>query len=81
MHPVKARPAIREAFHRFGVTDFALDSGDELAKILRESDWVELGQLGAYGACLQTGFNGFGRSALVEVADPPMLATPGYEAA
>ena len=34
MHPVKSRPAIREAFHRYGVTDFALDSADELAKIL-----------------------------------------------
>ncbi len=46
---------------------------------MREGDWVELGQLGAYGACLRTGFNGFGRADLVEVADPPMLATPGYE--
>ncbi len=46
---------------------------------MREGDWVELGQLGAYGACLRTGFNGFGRAALVEVADPPMLATPGFE--
>ena len=46
---------------------------------MREGDWVELGQLGAYGACLRTGFNGFGRAGLVEVADPPMLATPGFE--
>lgn len=46
---------------------------------MREGDWVELGQLGAYGACLRTGFNGFGRAALVEVADPAMLATPGFE--
>jgi ornithine decarboxylase len=72
--------------------DFALwgptcDSADRmngpfrLPADMREGDWVELGQLGAYGACLQTGFNGFGRSALVEVADPPMLSTPGYEAA
>src|SRR5215469_10437773 len=46
---------------------------------IREGDWIELGQLGAYGACLSTQFNGFGRVDLVEVADPPMLATPGYE--
>jgi ornithine decarboxylase len=46
---------------------------------MREGDWVELGQLGAYGACLRTQFNGFGRADLVEVADPPMLATPGYQ--
>jgi ornithine decarboxylase len=37
MHPVKGRPAIRDAFHRYGVTDFALDSTDELAKILQET--------------------------------------------
>src|SRR5713226_4281503 len=35
MHPVKGRPAIREAFHRYGVTDFSFDSADELAKILQ----------------------------------------------
>jgi ornithine decarboxylase len=46
---------------------------------VREGDWIELGQLGAYGACLRTQFNGFGRIDLVEVADPPMLATPGYD--
>jgi ornithine decarboxylase len=46
---------------------------------MREGDWIELGQLGAYGACLRTGFNGFGRADVVEVADPPMLTTPGYE--
>jgi ornithine decarboxylase len=46
---------------------------------VREGDWIELGQLGAYGACLRTQFNGFGRIDLVEVADPPMLDTPGYE--
>ena len=34
---------------------------------MREGDWVELGQLGAYGACLRTQFNGFGRD-LIEVA-------------
>jgi len=72
------------------LADFALfgptcDSADRmrgpfrLPVDMREGDWVELGQLGAYGACLRTGFNGFGRVELVEVADPPMLATPGYE--
>jgi ornithine decarboxylase len=73
-----------------GLADFSLfgptcDSADRmggpfrLPADMREGDWVELGQLGAYGACLRTGFNGFGRADLVEVADPPMLATPGYE--
>ena len=73
-----------------GLADFLLfgptcDSADRmrgpfrLPADMREGDWVELGQLGAYGACLRTGFNGFGRVGLVEVADPPMLVTPGYE--
>jgi ornithine decarboxylase len=44
-----------------------------------EGDWIELGQLGAYGACLRTRFNGFDRALTVEVADAPMLATPGYQ--
>jgi len=44
MHPVKARPAIRDAFHRYGVTDFALDSAGELAKILQET--VPVGLVG-----------------------------------
>ena len=41
---------------------------------VREGDWIELGQLGAYGACLRTGFNGFDRARLVEVRDAPMLS-------
>lgn len=72
------------------LADFALfgptcDSADRmcgpfrLPADMREGDWVELGQLGAYGACLRTQFNGFGRIELAEVADPPMLATPGHE--
>ena len=44
-----------------------------------EGDWIELGQLGAYGACLRTRFNGFDSTVTAEVADPPLLATPGYD--
>jgi ornithine decarboxylase len=84
------RIRLGEADDREGpVQDFALfgptcDSADHmrgpfrLPADTREGDWIELGQLGAYGSCLRTGFNGFGKSDLVEVADPPMLATPGY---
>lgn len=43
-----------------------------------EGDWIEIGQLGAYGASLRTAFNGFDRARLVEVCDRPMLETPGY---
>ena len=44
MHPVKARPEIREAFRHCGVTDFSFDSADELAKILQET--VPIGLVG-----------------------------------
>jgi ornithine decarboxylase len=44
-----------------------------------EGDWIEIGQLGAYGTCLRTAFNGFDRATLVEVADRAMLETAGYE--
>jgi ornithine decarboxylase len=40
-----------------------------------EGDWIELGQLGAYGACLRTGFNGFDRARLVEVRDGAVLGS------
>jgi ornithine decarboxylase len=38
MHPVKSRRAIARAFHEFGVKTFALDSEDELDKILQETN-------------------------------------------
>ena len=34
-----------------------------------EGDWIEIGQLGAYGACLRTAFNGFDRARIAEVSD------------
>ena len=37
MHPVKSRMAIRRAYHEFGVRCFALDSENELDKILEET--------------------------------------------
>jgi ornithine decarboxylase len=42
-----------------------------------EGDWIEIGQLGAYGGCLRTAFNGFDRARMVEVRDGPLLQTPG----
>ena len=63
-------------FTLFGPT---CDSADQmkgpfrLPVDMREGDWIELGQLGAYGACLSSRFNGFGSGQLIEVADQPML--------
>lgn len=36
---------------------------------IAEGDWIEIGQLGAYGGCLRTSFNGFDRARIVEVSD------------
>lgn len=41
MHPVKSRHAIREAYGRFGVRHFSLDSRDELIKILEETNYAK----------------------------------------
>jgi len=73
--------ALRE-YTLFGPT---CDSADQmrgpflLPADIDEGDWIELGQLGAYGACLRTRFNGFDSALTIDVADPPMLATPGYD--
>lgn len=37
MHPVKSRTAIRRAYHEFGIKCFALDTEDELQKIVEET--------------------------------------------
>jgi ornithine decarboxylase len=41
MHPVKSRTAIRRAYHDYGVKCFALDSEDELDKIVTETGGAE----------------------------------------
>jgi ornithine decarboxylase len=37
-----------------------------------DADHMEIGMLGAYGAAMRTGFNGFGQAGAVEVSDEPM---------
>lgn len=41
MHTVKARHAIREAYHKYGVRSFSLDTHDELLKIMAETDQAD----------------------------------------
>jgi ornithine decarboxylase len=88
--PARRVPVDRAAADDAGLRGFALygptcDSADHmkgpflLPDDIDEGDWIELGQLGAYGACLRTRFNGFETVLTAEVADPPMLATPGYD--
>lgn len=84
VRPDGAASEVLRAFSLFGPT---CDSADVmrgpwmLPADVAEGDWIEVGQLGAYGTALRTAFNGFDRAHVTEVSDSPMLATPGYEAA
>ncbi len=72
----------RASFRLFGPTCDSADRMDGpfmLPADAGEGDWIEIGQIGAYGAALRTAFNGFDRARLIEVSDPPLLSTPGYE--
>jgi ornithine decarboxylase len=39
---------------------------------IQAGDYIEIGMLGAYGAAMKTGFNGFGEAMAVTVEDEPM---------
>ncbi len=41
---------------------------------IQAGDYIEIGMLGAYGAAMKTGFNGFGDAECVIVTDEPMLS-------
>jgi ornithine decarboxylase len=84
IRPEGATPApVLRAFSFFGPT---CDSADAmrgpffLPADVEEGDWIEVGQLGAYGGCLRTGFNGFDRARIVEVRDDPLANRPPYAA-
>lgn len=72
---LRASDAPDADFRFFGPT---CDSADAmrgpfaLPDDVAEGDWIEVGQTGAYGAALRTGFNGFDEAAVVEVRDLPL---------
>jgi len=41
---------------------------------IQAGDYIEIGMLGAYGAAMRTGFNGFGEALAMTVADEPMTS-------
>ena len=41
---------------------------------IQAGDYIEIGMLGAYGAAMKTGFNGFGEAIAVTVDDEPMAS-------
>ena len=79
IRPEGAAAAETIGFSLFGPT---CDSADVmrgpflLPADVAEGDWIEIGQLGAYGACLRTAFNGFDRARIVEVEDAAPAAEP-----
>lgn len=85
-YPVKAiRPGGKlasemQAFGFYGPTCDSLDAMNgpfHLPKDIAEGDWIEIGQLGAYGATMRTRFNGFYSDSTVDVADKPLLSMLG----
>ena len=43
---------------------------------LRDGDWIEFDQVGAYSSALTTSFNGFRSDRFVEVFDDPISMSP-----
>ncbi|MDX2074767.1 MAG: type III PLP-dependent enzyme [Alphaproteobacteria bacterium] len=86
IYPVKAiRPggAFSQEVAEFGFFGPTCDSIDAmkgpfyLPADIREGDWIEIGQLGAYGQTMRTNFNGFYTDTTVEVMDKPLLSIFG----
>jgi ornithine decarboxylase len=68
------------AFGFFGPTCDSMDAMKGpflLPADIREGDWIEIGQLGAYGHTMRTNFNGFFTDTTVEVMDKPLLSIFG----
>ena len=47
---------------------------------IKENDYIELGQLGAYGVTFRTEFNGFYSNEIYEVEDEPIISMYNKEA-
>ena len=65
------------AFQFYGPTCDSLDYMKGpflLSNNIKEGDYIELGQLGAYGLTFRTKFNGFYSDTIVEVSDKPIMS-------
>lgn len=71
-----------EPFGFYGPTCDSLDvmkGPFYLPKDIKEGDYIEIGQLGAYSRALRTNFNGFGLSEQRMVSDQPLLSSYDIE--
>ena len=65
------------SFSFFGPTCDSLDYMKGpflLPNNIKEGDYIELGQLGAYGLTFRTNFNGFYSNEIFEVKDKPIMS-------
>jgi ornithine decarboxylase len=70
------------AFNFYGPTCDSMDYMKGpflLPNIIKENDYIELGQLGAYGLTFRTQFNGFYSNEIYEVEDEPIMTLYGKE--
>jgi len=70
------------AFNFFGPTCDSMDYMKGpflLPNNIKENDYIELGQLGAYGLTFRTKFNGFFSDEIYEVEDKPIMTLYGKE--
>ena len=77
-YPLRLLRASAAPAHGFACWGPTCDSNDYmrgpfvLPDDVAEGDWIEIGQLGAYGAAVRTSFNGFDRAQIVQVRDLPL---------
>ncbi|MDA8918630.1 type III PLP-dependent enzyme [Candidatus Pelagibacter sp.] len=70
------------AFNFYGPTCDSMDYMKGpflLPNNIKENDYIELGQLGAYGLTFRTQFNGFYSNEIYEVEDEPMMTLYGKD--
>ncbi len=79
--PVRAlEDDLRDADEDFAFYGPTCDDADYMAGPfalpgdIQAGDYIEVGMLGAYGAAMKTGFNGFGDAECVVVTDEPMMS-------
>jgi len=82
---IKSRKSISKKLTAFDFYGPTCDSMDYmkgpflLPNNIKENDYIELGQLGAYGLTFRTQFNGFYSNEIYEVEDEPIMTLYGKE--
>ena len=79
--PVRAlEDDLSQPFAEFSFYGPTCDDGDfmkgpfMLPADIQAGDYIEIGMIGAYGAAMKTGFNGFGEAIAATVTDEPMAS-------